>query len=76
MPLNRLASQQRILFFRPAITIFPAALPDGKSVCRIWNPQFIAYAGYSCPESDTIIGDPANADFTDICMQLGNSYRK
>lgn len=54
---------------RSAITIFPQRT-DGKHDFRIWNPQLISYAGYR--ESDaTIIGDPLNVEFTEVCTKLG-----
>jgi len=37
---------------------------------RIWNPQLIRYAGYRQPDG-TILGDPAQADLTDVLRQLG-----
>jgi hypothetical protein len=54
---------------RSAITIFPQRT-DGKHDFRIWNPQIISYAGYRLPDG-TIQGDPANADFTEVCLKLG-----
>ncbi|CAL1615736.1 unnamed protein product [Knipowitschia caucasica] len=54
---------------RSAITIFPQRT-DGKHDFRVWNSQLIRYAGYK--QSDgSIIGDPANVEFTEIVMQLG-----
>ncbi|KAF5278426.1 hypothetical protein FQA39_LY05915 [Lamprigera yunnana] len=54
---------------RSAITIFPQRT-DGKHDYKIWNPQLITYAGYKQPDG-TIIGDPQNVEFTDVCMKLG-----
>uniref|UniRef100_A0A665TIZ0 Nitric oxide synthase n=1 Tax=Echeneis naucrates TaxID=173247 RepID=A0A665TIZ0_ECHNA len=54
---------------RSAITIFPQRT-DGKHDFRVWNTQLIRYAGYKQPDGN-ILGDPANAEFTEICMQLG-----
>uniref|UniRef100_A0A8D0AIJ5 Nitric oxide synthase n=1 Tax=Sander lucioperca TaxID=283035 RepID=A0A8D0AIJ5_SANLU len=54
---------------RSAITIFPQRL-DGKHDFRVWNCQLIRYAGYKQPDGQ-IHGDPANVEFTEICMQLG-----
>uniref|UniRef100_A0A4W6EF01 nitric-oxide synthase (NADPH) n=1 Tax=Lates calcarifer TaxID=8187 RepID=A0A4W6EF01_LATCA len=54
---------------RSAITIFPQRT-DGKHDFRVWNTQLIRYAGYKQPDGQ-IIGDPANVEFTEICMQLG-----
>ncbi|KAL5016525.1 hypothetical protein ScPMuIL_006114 [Solemya velum] len=54
---------------RSAITIFPPRT-DGKHDYRIWNAQFIRYAGYRQPDG-SIVGDPMNIEFTEICEQLG-----
>uniref|UniRef100_A0A3Q2NWN5 Nitric oxide synthase 1 n=1 Tax=Fundulus heteroclitus TaxID=8078 RepID=A0A3Q2NWN5_FUNHE len=54
---------------RSAITIFPQRT-DGKHDFRVWNSQLIRYAGYKQPDG-SIHGDPANVEFTEICMQLG-----
>ncbi|KAK5618595.1 Nitric oxide synthase, brain [Crenichthys baileyi] len=54
---------------RSAITIFPQRT-DGKHDFRVWNSQLIRYAGYKQPDG-SILGDPANVEFTEICMQLG-----
>ncbi|XP_047348938.1 nitric oxide synthase, salivary gland isoform X3 [Vespa velutina] len=54
---------------RSAITIFPQRT-DGKHDYRVWNQQLIGYAGYKNPDG-TITGDPANVEFTELCMKLG-----
>ncbi|XP_029018514.1 nitric oxide synthase, brain isoform X2 [Betta splendens] len=54
---------------RSAITIFPQRT-DGKHDFRVWNAQLIRYAGYKMPDGQ-ILGDPANVEFTEICVQLG-----
>nr|XP_018899118.1 PREDICTED: nitric oxide synthase, salivary gland isoform X3 [Bemisia tabaci] len=54
---------------RSAITVF-AQRTDGKHDFRIWNPQLISYAGYKNPDG-TVIGDPANVEFTEVCTKLG-----
>ncbi|XP_053135368.1 nitric oxide synthase, brain isoform X4 [Hemicordylus capensis] len=54
---------------RSAITIFPQRT-DGKHDFRVWNSQLIRYAGYKQPEG-TILGDPANLELTEICIQQG-----
>uniref|UniRef100_A0A8B9PK17 Nitric oxide synthase n=1 Tax=Apteryx owenii TaxID=8824 RepID=A0A8B9PK17_APTOW len=54
---------------RSAITIFPQRT-DSKHDFRIWNAQLIRYAGYKQPDG-TILGDPANAELTEICIQQG-----
>lgn len=54
---------------RSAITIFPQRT-DGKHDFKIWNPQLISYAGYKNPDG-TMIGDPLNVEFTEVCARLG-----
>uniref|UniRef100_A0A8D3AKA8 Nitric oxide synthase 1 n=1 Tax=Scophthalmus maximus TaxID=52904 RepID=A0A8D3AKA8_SCOMX len=54
---------------RSAITIFPQRT-DCKHDFRVWNSQLIRYAGYKQPDGH-ILGDPANVEFTEICVQLG-----
>jgi nitric-oxide synthase len=54
---------------RSTITVFAPALP-GQEGIRIWNPQLIRYAGYRQPDG-SIIGDPAQADFTDALRHQG-----
>lgn len=54
---------------RSTITIFAPAFP-GQEGIRIWNPQLIRYAGYRQPDG-TIIGDPLQADFTDLLRHMG-----
>ncbi|XP_063002916.1 nitric oxide synthase, inducible [Elgaria multicarinata webbii] len=54
---------------RSAITVFPQRT-DGKHDFRIWNSQLIRYAGYQMPDG-SIMGDPANVEFTQLCIQLG-----
>ncbi|XP_015762400.1 PREDICTED: nitric oxide synthase, brain-like [Acropora digitifera] len=54
---------------RSTITIFPQRKRPFKDF-RVWNSQLIRYAGYK--QSDgSVIGDPANVEFTEICVQLG-----
>ncbi|XP_051014042.1 LOW QUALITY PROTEIN: nitric oxide synthase, inducible [Acomys russatus] len=54
---------------RSAITVFPQR-SNGKHDFRIWNSQLIRYAGYQMPDG-TIRGDPANLEFTQLCIHLG-----
>ncbi|XP_077456811.1 nitric oxide synthase 1 isoform X2 [Stigmatopora argus] len=54
---------------RSAITIFPQRTDCNRDY-RVWNSQLIRYAGYKQPDG-SILGDPANVEFTEICMQLG-----
>jgi nitric-oxide synthase, bacterial len=52
---------------RPTITVF--AEPDNGPAISIVNKQLIGYAGYR--QEDRCIGDPANADLTDLAIELG-----
>ncbi|KAM5182111.1 nitric oxide synthase, inducible [Mantella aurantiaca] len=54
---------------RSTITIFPQRT-DGKHDFRVWNSQLIRYAGFEMPDG-IVIGDPANVEFTELCIQLG-----
>ncbi|XP_050436127.1 nitric oxide synthase, salivary gland isoform X2 [Adelges cooleyi] len=54
---------------RSAITVFQQRT-DGRHDFRVWNAQIISYAGYKQPNG-TYIGDPLNAEFTEVCMKLG-----
>lgn len=54
---------------RPTLTLFAPADADGVGP-RIWNEQFVRYAGYRQPDG-TVIGDPRNVDFTARCHALG-----
>lgn len=54
---------------RSAITIFPQRT-DSRHDFRVWNPQLVSYAGYRQPDG-SIIGDPVNIEFTEICVRLG-----
>jgi nitric oxide synthase oxygenase domain/subunit/sulfite reductase alpha subunit-like flavoprotein len=54
---------------RSAITVFPAAV-DTDHEYHVWNSQFIKYAGYKMPDG-TILGDPADVEFTEVCIELG-----
>jgi nitric-oxide synthase len=54
---------------RTTISVF-AQRADGQSGPRIWNPQLIRYAGYRQPDG-SIIGDPAQVEFTDRIKELG-----
>ncbi|MEL7035862.1 MAG: nitric oxide synthase oxygenase [Cyanobacteria bacterium J06592_8] len=54
---------------RPTISIFAPQKP-GEEGIRIWNPQFIRYAGYPQPDG-TVIGDPAQIELTKVCQMMG-----
>lgn len=53
----------------PLITVFPQRKELNKDF-RIWNSVMLCWAGYRQPDG-TVIGDPANADFTEFCQSLG-----
>ncbi|XP_071945021.1 nitric oxide synthase 1-like isoform X2 [Antedon mediterranea] len=53
---------------RSTMTVFPPRA-NGKDF-RVWNNQLISYAGYAQPDG-SIIGDPANVEFTEVCRSLG-----
>ncbi|KAK3084578.1 hypothetical protein FSP39_015724 [Pinctada imbricata] len=54
---------------RSAITVFPPRT-DGKHDYRVWNAQLLRYAGYKQPDG-SVIGDPSNVEFTEICQKMG-----
>ncbi|XP_072115018.1 nitric oxide synthase 1-like [Mobula birostris] len=54
---------------RSTITVFPQRA-EGRGDFRIWNSQFIRYAGF--PQEDgTVLGDGANVELTELCLRLG-----
>ncbi|MBW4491423.1 MAG: nitric oxide synthase oxygenase [Trichocoleus desertorum ATA4-8-CV12] len=54
---------------RSTISIFAPVAP-GQPGIRIWNSQLIRYAGYHQPDG-SIIGDPEQAEFTELCQHFG-----
>ena len=54
---------------RSAITIFKQRTEPGHDF-RVWNSQFISYAGYKMPDN-TVLGDKAQIEFTEICVKMG-----
>ena len=50
------------------MTIFPARNPDGTDPVRVWNKQYLSYAGYK--DGDKFIGDPINHSFTDVSFNV------
>ncbi|XP_078535483.1 nitric oxide synthase, inducible [Lissotriton helveticus] len=54
---------------RSTITVFPQRT-DGKHDFRVWNGQLVRYAGYQM-EDGSFLGDPASAEFTQVCIDLG-----
>lgn len=53
----------------PVMTIFREWLPDEPEI-RIWNHQFIRYAGYQM-NGHSILGDPMNLELTNLARSLG-----
>ena len=47
--------------------LMTAFKPDGR---RLWNSQLLRYAGYK-QEGGSILGDPANVEFTEQAIKLG-----
>ena len=47
--------------------LMTAFKPDGR---RLWNAQLLRYAGYK-QEDGSVLGDPANVEFTEQAIQLG-----
>eukprot|EP00731_Ephydatia_muelleri_P022495 Em0015g78a len=54
---------------RSTITVFQHRTRPNADY-RVWNTQLIRYAGYRM-EDGSILGDPANAEFTEVCVKLG-----
>ena len=54
---------------RPLITVFRESASDERGF-RIWNHQLIRYAGYRAADG-SILGDPAQLDFTQRAVALG-----
>nr|CAD7457127.1 unnamed protein product [Timema tahoe] len=59
----------RRIWFQSAITVFPPRT-SSRSDFRVWNPQLLSYAGYKNADG-SIIGDPINVEFTEVCTKLG-----
>jgi nitric oxide synthase oxygenase domain/subunit/flavodoxin len=51
------------------LTVFPQRTGK-RDDFRIWSAQYFRYAGYKI-DDQTILGDPANVEFTELCMELG-----
>ncbi len=54
---------------RPLMTVFPPADNNGHKP-RVWNPQIFRYAGYRRADG-SVLGDPANVEFTEAAIALG-----
>ena len=53
------------------ITIFRPQQPDEIFGMRFWSGQLYRYAGYKNPKTGKVMGDPANADFTEYLIKKG-----
>ncbi len=53
-------------YIRSCITVF-AARVSGRDDFRLWNSQFISYAGYLQPDG-SVIGDPARVSLTRVSV--------
>ena len=54
---------------RSTISIFAPDIPGSPGI-RIWNPQFIRYAGYRQADG-SVVGDPDQIELTALCQHLG-----
>ena len=54
---------------KPILTLFAPENKNGFAPLRIWNNQLIRYAAYR--SEGKILGDPAQLEFTDKCLELG-----
>ena len=54
---------------RSTISVFAPNTP-GEPGIRIWNPQFIRYAGYRRADG-SVVGDPDQIKLTELCQRLG-----
>ena len=54
---------------RPLVTVF-APEREGFEPWRIWNYELVRYAGYRAEDGE-VLGDPAEAEFTQKCISLG-----
>lgn len=52
------------------MTVFRPQSIDELWGMRFWSSQFVRYAGYKDTTTDTVLGDPANAEFT--AFLIGN----
>ncbi|TNE48286.1 MAG: hypothetical protein EP343_16875 [Deltaproteobacteria bacterium] len=52
------------------ITVFRAKEPHERWGPRLWNTQFLRYAGYRMPDG-SILGDPDNLHFTEKLQEIG-----
>jgi nitric-oxide synthase, bacterial len=54
---------------RPLMTVFPPTDKNGHHP-RVWNTQIFRYAGYQRTDG-SVLGDPANVEFTEAAIGLG-----
>lgn len=59
---------------RSAITIFRQQLPHEATGPRIINHQLVRFAGHR-QQDDTVIGDPAETDFTQWCLDREHVFQ-
>ena len=50
---------------RPSISVFRQRVPGKKDKFRVWNRQFLSYAGYE-QDDGTVIGDKQGVAFTKV----------
>lgn len=55
---------------RSVMTVYAPADNDSGQALRIWNHQLCGYAGYRDADG-YVMGDPKNADFTEMAIKLG-----
>lgn len=53
----------------PMVSVFAPQEPGSPGI-RIWNRNLIGYAGYRRSDG-SVLGDPANLEFTSLAMRLG-----
>ncbi len=51
------------------MTVFRPQHPQESFGIKIWNSQFVRYAGYKFDNSEEVLGDKANADFTSYLIE-------
>ena len=54
---------------RPLVTVFAPKRADAEQ-WRIWNYELVRYAGYRSEDGE-VLGDPAEAEFTQQCINFG-----
>jgi nitric-oxide synthase len=54
----------------PVISVFKPKADGESAPVRIWNRELLGYAAHRRSDG-TIMGDPANLEFTSLCMKFG-----